>query len=602
MASEFCRSLFKGSFCALFLWVHVSCTGSDSISVEFASGFIPADEIRDQRRSPDYYYLKLPEDQSVDTSRSIQNFSFANLLETELQVDLKLYDLRNVSDRQLAEYKAQNLLHLLLTHEPVNATVILRNIRENRPVFLGKTDRHGRLRTKLALQPAFDNCVLEIIRSGAASRTMPIESATQFSSLNRTLALVQTNTTAESEIYPDSDGDFIPDVYDAFPNDPLRAFQYDVPVIRFLTVAFEDNFPALGAGDFNDFIARYFVTKTTNAENRIVEIQGIAEAVARVAGYDHRFGIIINFPGNTAQVTLEYKNHAGVTTSTTAYTAVDNANLVVFERTKQAFTRLNGGSGVDNGYNDRPRSNGHSTSFKLSFAEPADPASVDEAPFDPYIFVHNTGYDIHLMGKPAFTNSNNPTGSSFRDANGYPRGLLVPVDWAHPIESNFIENAYPRFLIWRTSFGMTDTDWYLTRLNNLVVMQDFFASSQIRNEYLGQAMLGSDALIVDIKTTGEIRYLSSAAPQYVYNGRYTYNGAARQLHIDFTTVDQISANCSTAPCALIASLPAALFNINPALRDVKINGLVDNTLSATLTQTNTPLSFTRRQGFGPYDE
>lgn len=580
----------------------LACKGSASISVESVFDFLPADSSQDQRRTPDYYYLKLPEDQSGDASRSIQNFSFANFLETQLHLDLKLYDVRNITDTQLGDYQRRGQQHLLLSKEAVNATVVIRNIRENRPVFVGKSDAAGRLRTKLVLQPAFDNCILEIIRSKAAKKSYPLTQATQYSAVNRTISLVETNATAETEIYPDSDGDFIPDVYDAFPNDAARAFQYDVPVIRFLTVAFEDNFPALGDGDFNDFIARYFVTKITNAENKIVEIQGVAEAVARVAGYDHRFGIVINFPGNTAQVTLQYNNHTGAATSTSTYAATDKANLVIFERTKQAFTRLNGGSGVDNGYNDRPRSNGHSTNFSIVFAAPADPTSVDEAPYDPYIYVHNTGYDIHLLGKQPLSPTNNPAGSSFRDGNGYPRALLVPVDWAHPIESIFIENAYPRFLPWRTSFGMSDTDWYLTRINSLVVLQDFFTTSQIRNEYLGQAMLNGDALIVNIQTNGQVSYLSSGAPQYVYNGAYTYNATTRQMHIDFTTVDQINPNCTAAPCPVIATFPAAQFAINPALRDVRLNGVVDNTLSATLTQTNTMLSFTRRQGFGPYDE
>lgn len=87
----------------------------------------------------------------------------------------------------------------------------------------------------------------------------------------------------------------------------------------------------------------------------------------------------------------------------------------------------------------------------------------------------------------------NTAGEGFRDANGWPRGLLVPMDWANPIEGTFVENAYPRFNAWRTSFGTTDTDWYLTRVDSLVVMQDFFTpGSQIRNEYKGQGVVNSD--------------------------------------------------------------------------------------------------------------
>lgn len=579
-----------------------ACTGNASISEETIRDFLPPDEIRDQRRTPDYYYLKLPEDQSADTSRSLQNFSFANLLATELKLELKLYDLRGISDRQLAEYKANGQQHLLLAQEPVNATVILRNMRENRPIFMGKTDDHGRLLVKLALQPAFDTCVLEIIRQGAAKKSMNIEAATQFSTLNRTVALVETDATAETEVYPDSDGDFIPDVYDAFPHDAARAFQYDVPVIRFLTVAFEDNFPALGDGDFNDFVARYYVTKIANAENKVIEIQGVAEAVARAAGYDHRFGLVINFPGSTAQVSLRYNNHNGVPQSTSQYTATNSANLILFERTKQAFTRLNSGSGVDNGYNDRPRSNGHSTNFTISFANPVEASNLDEAPYDPYIFVHNTGYDIHLMGRPALTGTNNPQGSSFRDANGYPRALLVPIDWAHPLEGIFIENAYLRFLPWRSSFGMTDTDWYLERQNSLVVLQDFFATSQIRNEYRGQAAIGSEAIILDIKTNGQIRYLNSANPAYIYNGNYTYDGTTRLMQISITSVDQIDSGCQAEPCLVLANYPATMFFINPAFQEVRINGIFENALSATLVHTNSAIMFYRRNGFGPFDE
>ncbi|MBS0618831.1 MAG: LruC domain-containing protein, partial [Spirochaetes bacterium] len=567
-------------------------------------------------RTADYYYMQLPGDSSGDMPRSIYRFNFASLLETTVDLDIKIYNVVGRSNSELEKLKRENRQAELLLHEPVAATVIIRNDREKKPIYVGRSDAMGKLKAKIALQPGFDDLTLTIERTRVGTKTFALPQAAKIQSLNRTLTLVQSNESVAIPPLTDSDGDGIADVYDAFANDPLRAFQVDVPVVRFLTVAFEDNFPGVGDADFNDFVARYYVSRTTNADGKVVELTGIAEAVARAADYDHRFGILINFPGVGAQVNIRYNDHNGAQTSTSAYHANDQANLIIFNNTKQAFTRLNGGSGVDNGYNSCqpfvpttncfPRSNGHSTNFTIAFDTPVDVSLLDDAPFDPYIYVHDTGYDVHLLGKPPLSPTNNPSatwGEGFRDANGWPRGLLVPMDWANPIEGAFVENAYPRFNAWRASFGTTDTDWYLTRVDSLVVLQDFFTpGSQIRNEYKGQGVVNSEALVVYIQTNGEVRYLNSTAPQYVYNGNYTYNAQTRLMHVDFTSVDLIDSTCTVDPCSILATFSASDFAINADYKNLRINGVADNTLSVTFIQSNTQVNFTRRSGFGPFDE
>ena len=50
---------------------------------------------------------------------------------------------------------------------------------------------------------------------------------------------------------------------------------------------------------------------------------------------------------------------------------------------------------------------------------------------------------------------------SYQDGEGFPWGLLVPLKWTPPAETQRIEVHYPRFANWRQSFGAEHTDWYL---------------------------------------------------------------------------------------------------------------------------------------------
>ena len=72
------------------------------------------------------------------------------------------------------------------------------------------------------------------------------------------------------------------------------------PTPGLFTVAFEDLYLREDAGDadYNDFIATYNVTQKLNAENLVSEVTGWAYAKTKLAGYDHRFGLIINFEGD----------------------------------------------------------------------------------------------------------------------------------------------------------------------------------------------------------------------------------------------------------------------------------------------------------------
>jgi LruC domain-containing protein len=145
--------------------------------------------------------------------------------------------------------------------------------------------------------------------------------------------------------------------------------------------------------------------------------------------------------------------------------------IPVFEYTKQAFTKTGPSpGGVDNGYPDYLNSVGHHVQVEIyqiraiDRFNPPDPWYVEMPPFDPYLYIHNTDYDVHLIDKPELDPTNNPPETfdwGFRDPAGYPRALLVPTDWGHPRETLHIEEAYPDFQAWRESEGEEATDWYL---------------------------------------------------------------------------------------------------------------------------------------------
>ncbi len=190
-------------------------------------------------------------------------------------------------------------------------------------------------------------------------------------------------------------------------------------------------------------------------------MRGEIEAIARGAGYNHRLGMVINFPGASARLQVKNLNADSKEIFTSLTDVKERADITLFEQTKLAFTR-DAGVTMDNVYPDKLTSRGHKAIFRLQFGTGISPDMIDAIPFDPYLYIYDTGYDVHLIGKPALPESINPVDTAgFRDDKGYPRALLVPSNWSFPIERHLIDKAYDSFSTWRNSMGQAATDWYL---------------------------------------------------------------------------------------------------------------------------------------------
>lgn len=375
---------------------------------------------------------------------------------------------------------------------PGDASPVFVRLRDSKmnELLSGAADETGHFLATMPLPGAYEDISIAVRSPGFEEREFVVEEMVRYAVVRRTIVLQAEGgalgTNALSSL-ADTDGDGVPDLYDDYPTKKEVAFEKKPVGGEWLTIAYEDNFPEVGDGDFNDFIARYYAVEALSETRARVKVSGEVEAIARVAGYDHRFGILFGHPGYNSKFTVsQYDSHGGLVSQRSG-TGNGYSNLIMFESTKGAFDRPPGVT-VDNGYPDRLDSRGHSATFSISlFTKVKEPIKevketdtlkrieeekekvkkkylALEPPYDPYLYIYDTTYDVHLPGMSSLPDgvSNNPSDADgFLDEQGYPRGLLVPTNWGYPIEMRHIEVAYPDFALWRSSGGKTNTDWYL---------------------------------------------------------------------------------------------------------------------------------------------
>ena len=383
--------------------------------------------------------VSLPPDLVNDVPRSLSGpFTFETLLPVTLNLQVDLYAMA-------ARAKGPGSLQKL----PADAAAVIVDLRDTRgnTVYEGKVKADGTLGAMLRLPAAPEDMILTLSADKFGERAISIKDMRRYIEVNRTVSLASNDIATKDIGSSDRDGDGVPDDKDDYLDDPNAAFTVHVPANGPLTIAFEDLYLHASAGDadYNDFIAKYNLTLILNADNKIVRLEGEATAAVRLAGYNHRFGIVVGPFEGDARLSVTYLNSGIAQKSAvpigTKQLVSGRANIVLFVSTKDSI--------------------GKTTTFSLDFDTPQDQSSIDQPPYDPYLYVYNTGYDIHLIGESALPGSRNPSGSAFRDAEGFPWALLVPSDWKHPDETQRIEVPYPRFSLWRQSMGTEFTDWYL---------------------------------------------------------------------------------------------------------------------------------------------
>ena len=384
----------------------------------------------------------LPPDTVEDAPRVFSgNFTYETLLPVKLDLSFELYDPDQAEGREALSFDDS---------EEGAAPKIYVTVKdqEGNLLYAGAVAADKTLERTLYLPAAPKNIELFLEAEGFETRRVTVNNMARFSVIRRTLSMMRESSgnlslnLSNKGLGPmtDSDGDGVPDKYDLYPDDPEAAFGMNVPAAESITIAFEDLFGHKNAGDadYNDFIASYTINEVMNAEGMITRIEVQAEAREKLAGYNHSFGIRIDSYSGQANLTGSFTNRGG-NSARLAGRPKAPVEIVLFERTASAV--------------------GKSAWFVLDFDTPQDPAAISSPPYNPYLYVHDTRHDIHLIDAEPLKKSINPY-DRFIDEDGFPWALLIPADWEYPAEGQRIEELYPYFTDWRESGGMEYEDWY----------------------------------------------------------------------------------------------------------------------------------------------
>jgi LruC domain-containing protein len=454
----------------------------------------------------------LPPDDIDDTLRDFSGtFNFETILPVDLDLSVELYD----ADGEK------------LSPDTADVFVSIKNS-SGKPVFRGMVNDKGKLQSEVQLPGAPEDMTLRLEAAGFKTRTVPINDMVKYASIDRTMTMQVKGDglqALDTGGLVDTDGDGVPDVYDAMPDDANYAFSNTVPADGVLTIAFEDLLGRAQAGDadYNDFIAEYTITEDSDTSG-IKRITVDAKAKVKLAGYKHRFGFRINdfappapgAPDYELEVTYidEDGNSVGPVTSSVNEAPVE---VILFEDTAKAL----GKSASFTLYFVPEDDDGSSQGTKDEEGTPQSPEELSRPPYNPYIYVYSpTQKDIHLIDEEPITNSNNPN-ETFRDGEGFPWALLVPpvVDdphgWIPPAETERIEVHYPRFTNWRESGGTDHSDWYLFRDEPVVEEPDVYVAGYYDD---------GDHDVAAYWKNGDVTPLTDGTADARANAVYVYNG------------------------------------------------------------------------------
>ncbi len=230
-------------------------------------------------------------------------------------------------------------------------------------------------------------------------------------------------------------------------------------------VSYEDLYPQRGDYDFNDLVVAYQVAVGVGENGAVQRIEGKGFLVARGAEYDHQWHLRIPMPAHASGMASLSLYAAGSETPLPGFpvsSAVNgNIDLALFESVRSIFR--DGDSTYVNTFVEQSIVKGPRFEFAVALDTPIAREAIGAAPFDPYIYVHDTGYEVHMVGhSPVLPYSNNQASgqTGFRDDQGFPFAILIPDEWQPPLAAVDIGMAYPDFMNFVESSGTVANDWY----------------------------------------------------------------------------------------------------------------------------------------------
>ncbi|CCQ09231.1 hypothetical protein PALB_680 [Pseudoalteromonas luteoviolacea B = ATCC 29581] len=251
----------------------------------------------------------------------------------------------------------------------------------------------------------------------------------------------------------------------------VDAWSYYPSDNNFYVVSYEDKYPNKGDYDFNDLVIGYrvglgLVYNESLRQNEVTSIVATGYMIARGAEYTHDWYLRIptNTPvSGTVTKNLFVENTAEqVANYPQLQTINGEINIQVLKNTKQMMAVS--GSPFVNTVPDQALVLGKKFSLSVNLDTPILLSEFSAPPYDPYLHVIPTNFEVHLSGFQTQISSSANFGadSQFKDENGFPYALIFPDDWYPPYEGTDLGNAYNQFLNYTISPSSSNETWYLS--------------------------------------------------------------------------------------------------------------------------------------------
>lgn len=274
----------------------------------------------------------------------------------------------------------------------------------------------------------------------------------------------------------DTDGDGITDIFDNYPDDPLKAYNNYYPSNSdYGTFAFEDLWPYRGDYDFNDLIIDYRFNSITNSANEIVELR--PEFVLKAIGGSFRnsFGFMMEAPPESIESITGQKIFGDELTFNPNGTEANQnkAVIIVFDDAYKILSVPSGGTYV-NTQPDDPRVDPDTIRLMITL----NPAKVvtdkfSLPPYNPFIIVNkDRGVEIHFAGYPPtdlvdyslFGTGNDQSdaeeGKFYFSGQDFPWAVNLPQRFDYPVEKVSIRSTHLKFETWANTAGNNFNDWF----------------------------------------------------------------------------------------------------------------------------------------------
>jgi LruC domain-containing protein len=233
----------------------------------------------------------------------------------------------------------------------------------------------------------------------------------------------------------------------------------------YFVASYEDLYPQKGDYDFNDLVVAYQVNYGLDTNGEVAIIRGNGYLLARGAEYDHDWHLRIELPEWASGSTTVSLYPAGSYTPFAGYpksgTSVGSADLMLAEHVADIY--FDGSSTYVNTFGYQTLRQGPKFDFQISLDVAVPVTQIAQAPFDPYLYIHNTSYEVHLVDKqPVLAYSRNTLDglNTFRDEAGFPFAIVAPDNWQPPLAGIDMGLAYPTFINFVESQGSSNTQWY----------------------------------------------------------------------------------------------------------------------------------------------